>query len=245
MSGKNPDQRGRSNAPKAPVVTGVTTRSRSRGSTRPSPYPLHPPGTSSPGAPSGSAFQPRNPTATMHPRGAPSGPAIGPGRLQRTQAQREPLLQPQATSLPTRGAPCGLGTQGPRGPPSGPGIRPTRPQATPVPRGAPSGGVKRAQPRGCGSPAKRGPASPPPLPSRGTTPSPTYAGGLPLTPSKSITQGVARCSLEDMPPRGGVSQGPSTHSGRLQTPSAGATRGTIAPFIGQLGTPSRGVIQKR
>ena len=121
MSGKSPGQgeRRRATASEEPTNPGVTTRSRSRGPNRPSPYP--PPGTPAPtGAPSRPAFQP-----------------------------------PKAT------------------------------------QGGPERGVKRGPPRGCGSPTKRGPASPLP-PSKGAS---SQSGGQLGTPSREITQGLARCSI--------------------------------------------------
>ena len=247
MSGKESGQgeRGRTSAPRAPATPGVTTRSRSRGLHRAAPYPAHPPGAPSQGVPSGPAFHPRSapasqlrpggPQGTQTPRGPPSGPALH-------------CTRPQATPL-LRGSPCGPSIQPraspapltPRGPPPYSSVRPTRYQATPLQ----SGGVKRAPPRCPGSPAKRGPASPPPS-SRGTTPSPTYSGGMPGTPSKGITEGLARCTIgqQGTPSKGGVSKGPPTRSqGPPTTTSwAGVTQG---PTGGQSGMPSTRVIQQR
>ena len=220
MSGKSPSpgERGRTTAPKATTAPGVTTRSRSRGQNRPTPYPVHPPGTSSLGAPSGPAFHPRTPQATPSPRGAPCGPSIYP-------------RAPQVPPTPRRAL-------------FGSDIRPTRPQSTPLQ----SGGVKRAPPRGSGSPTKRGPASPPP-PSRGKTPSPLHSRELPGTPSRGITDGLARCTIgkQGMPSSGEVSQGPPT---RPQGPSvipswAGVAQGPTTRSKGLQGTPSRGVIVQR
>ena len=247
MSGKppGPGERGRTTAPKATAATGVTTRSRSRGLNRPSPYTVHSLGTPSQGAPGGPAFHPGSP------------PAAKPPGIQPTRPQTVPLR---------RGAPCGLGIdprspssrQASRGSPSGPAIRPTRPQTAHLPRGpscgpsvhprgplaapsssSPGGGIKRGPPRGSGSPTKRGPASPPPQSRCASQSHTTHSRGQPNTPSKEITRGLARCSLGQQgistrsgglpvtPSRGGVTQGPPTHSG------------------GQLGTPSRGVVQQR
>ena len=220
MSGKapGPGERGRTPAPKDQAITGVTTRSRSRGQLRPTPYPVHPPGTPTPrGAPCGPAFHPGGPPAT-----SPRYSAVG-------SSPKGPSDKPQP----------------PRGPPPGPAICPTRPQATQLPpihpRGPqatpfPGGGVKRGPPRGSGSPSKRGPASPPP-PSRGIAQShATYSGGQPGTPSKEITRGLARCSI-----------GQSTTSGSQPvTPSSGkVTQGPTTRTGGQLSTPSRGVTQHR
>lgn len=106
-------------------------------------------------------------------------------------------------------------------------------------------GVKRGPPRGPESPTKRGPASPPPPPSRGTTPSPTtgqpprllrgahqanlnYSSTQTDTPSKKVTEDLAKCSIgqQGPPSRRRLFQdghgrmiettkarGPETHSG--------------------------------
>ena len=104
-----------------------------------------------------------------------------------------------------------------------------------------TGGVKRGPPRGPGSPTKRGPASP--SPSRGITPS----TGPPDTPSKGVTQGLAKCTIgpKDMPFRGAVVKGQSTHSdGQLVRQSTGVSRVLSTRSGGQPVMPSTGGITR-
>ena len=73
------------------------------------------------------------------------------------------------------------------------------------------GGVKRGPPIGSASSAKRGPASP----SKGVPQDQASSRAQPVTPSKVVSQGLAKCSIEGKvaPSREGKSQGMSTSSG--------------------------------
>ena len=113
------------------------------------------------------------------------------------------------------------------------------------PKSLHAGGVKRGPPRCAGSPSKRGPASPPPLSSRGTTPSPTagkrsslrrgaptatlnHPGAHPDTPSKELTKGLENCSLghQGTPSRRGLFQDQCLKPDNMpDTPSKRVTRG--------------------
>ena len=244
MSGRSPGrgERGRTPAPNVPPP-GVTTRSRSRGANRHTPYPpggsaTCPSGTTLRGfAPSGTTFSALGPQTPRGPRPFPV-PSQGGQPIHQTSRGPQPVPAAGQVGLPRY--------QTPRGPQPVPAARQIGPPRCPPPRGpqpVPATG-QVAPPR---HPTPRGPQ---PVPARGQvgppqhqtprgpnlvpTTQPIHSGDR-VTPSKEITRGLTRCTIqqEGSPSKRKVSQDVNNSPSRIEgTPSKKIAQGLARCSMG-------------